>query len=29
MVETGVYGDYLEVWERLAGSTGRYAVLDE
>lgn len=28
VVETGVHGDYLEIWERLPGSTGRYAVLE-
>lgn len=27
VVETGVHGDYLEVWERLPGSTGASAVL--
>jgi len=24
VIETGVYGSYLEVWERLSGSTGTY-----
>jgi hypothetical protein len=28
LVETGVHADYLEVWERLPGSTGRFAVLE-
>ena len=28
LVETGVHADYLEVWERLPGSTGRCAVLE-
>lgn len=27
VIETGVHGDYLEVWERLPGSTGRSVVL--
>lgn len=27
LVETGVHADYLEVWERLPDSTGRFAVL--
>ena len=28
LIETGVHADYLEVWERLPGSTGRFAVLE-
>ena len=28
LIETGVHGDYLEVWERLPGSTGRFVVLE-
>ena len=27
LVETGIHADYLEVWERLPESTGRFAVL--
>ncbi len=27
MVEYGVHGDYLEIWDRLPDSTGRFAVL--
>lgn len=27
LIETGVHADYLEVWQRLPGSTGRHAVL--
>ena len=29
VIETGVHGRYLEVWERLPGSTGPYAALAE
>jgi hypothetical protein len=29
LIETGVHADYLEVWERLTGSTGRSAVLEQ
>ncbi len=28
LIETGVHADYLEVWERLPGSTGRFAMLE-
>lgn len=28
LIETGIHADYLEVWERVDGSTGRYAVLE-
>jgi hypothetical protein len=28
VVETGIHGRYLEVWERLPGSTGRHIVLE-
>jgi hypothetical protein len=28
LVETGVHGDYLEIWDRLRDSTGRQAVLE-
>ena len=28
LIETGVHADYLEVWQRLPGSTGRFAVLE-
>lgn len=29
MIETGVHGEYLEVWDRLPGSTGRSAVFEQ
>ena len=29
LIETGVHGDYLEIWERLPGSGGRCLVLEE
>ena len=29
VIETGVHGRYLEVWERLPGSTGPYAAQAE
>lgn len=28
LVETGLHADYLEVWQRVPGSTGRYVVLE-
>lgn len=28
LIETGVHGDYLEVWERLPGSDGRFIALE-
>lgn len=28
LIETGIHVDYLEVWERVEGSTGRYTVLE-